>query len=219
MPALALISERAGRPFESVDDLKRRTPLHKDELRVLAEAGALNALTGHRREALWQVERELLPEDDLFAPSETTGTPALSPLSPMTLQERVRSDFRTTATTTGTHPMALLRPRLQGVWSARDLKQAPHGLCVQIAGAVICRQRPGTARGVLFMSLEDETGIANAIVSPELFEQKRLTIIEEPFIVIEGTVQQHECVIHLRASRLEPLLDAPLETVTSHDFH
>jgi error-prone DNA polymerase len=136
----------------------------------------------------------------------------------MTLAERIRADFRSTGLTAGRHPMALLRPHLPGLWRACDLKRAPNGLRIRTGGAVICRQRPGTARGVLFLSLEDETGIANIIVSAELFERRRLRIIEEPSLVIEGVVQIHEEVLHIRALDVEPLLSADTTFGPSHDF-
>jgi error-prone DNA polymerase len=114
--------------------------------------------------------------------------------------------------------MALLRPQLAGIWSARDLKQAANGARVRLAGAVICRQRPGTAHGTLFLSLEDETGIANIIVTAELFEKRRLCIIEEPSLLIEGRVQVHENVLHLKAIKIDPLLARRMPVAPSHDF-
>jgi error-prone DNA polymerase len=115
--------------------------------------------------------------------------------------------------------MALLRSRLTDVWSAEDLKQARTGTRVVIAGSVICRQRPGTASGIVFVSLEDETGIANAVVMPDLFEANRLVITQEPALRIIGPVQNVSNVIHVKAERIEPLREAALPTQTSHDFH
>src|SRR5207244_9149499 len=112
-----------------------------------------------------------------------------SPLMPMTLPERVQADYETMSLTTGPHPMQLLREQLPNIWRASDLSQAPHGARVQIAGNVICRQRPGTAKGFVFVSLEDETGVSIAIVEPDLFELFRLLITEEDFLLIEGEVQ------------------------------
>ena len=99
-----------------------------------------------------------------------TQTPR-SPLAPMTLPERVKADYETMNLTTGPHPMKLLRKNLPHIWRATDLAQARHGATVRIAGNVICRQRPGTAKGFVFISLEDETGVSNAIVDPDLFER------------------------------------------------
>ena len=114
--------------------------------------------------------------------------------------------------------MALVRPRLPDVWRAGDLASARDGQRIRIAGQVICRQRPGTAKGVCFVSLEDETGISNAIVPPPLFEQVRLTLTAEPFLVIEGVVQSRHRTIHVHARTIERLDCAGLQTGPSHDF-
>src|SRR5205823_12439268 len=140
--------------------------------RALAKIGALNGLADHRRAAQWQVEVSREP-DDLFALSESARG---LPLHPMNAFERVRADYAGTSLTTGPHPMALVREKVPHLWRAADLPQAANGALVSIGGMVICRQRPGTAKGVVFVSVEDETGVANAIVSPELFEQRRLCI-------------------------------------------
>ena len=214
--AQRLLLERAQSPFCSLDDFRQRSRLNKDELRTLAEIGALNCFTGHRRGALWSVERTL-HEGDLFG--NVGEEPAASPLAPMTRPERVQADFAGMHLTTGRHPMALLRPGLAGVWRAADLPQAPHGSRVRVAGNVICRQRPGTAKGFVFVSLEDETGISNSIVTPRLFEAQRLLIGEEPYLIIEGQVQHVDNVIHIKAlkiSRLDPKMNA---ASPSYDFH
>ncbi len=141
-----------------------------------------------------------------------------SPLAPMSLPERVRADFEGLSLTVGTHPMVLARPRLPDVWRASDLVLADDGARVTIAGAVICRQRPGTAKGFVFISLEDETGIANAVVVPKIFERDRLIITQEPALKISGRLQNQAGVIHIRAERIEPLTEANLPTQASHDF-
>ena len=120
--------------------------------------------------------------------------------------------------TTGPHPMKLLRESVPQVWRAADLGQARHGATVQIAGNVICRQRPGTAKGFVFISLEDETGVSNAIVHPDLFEKMRLLITEEAFLLIEGEVQNSEGVVLIKARWLKPLLHDHLVGSASHDF-
>jgi error-prone DNA polymerase len=141
------------------------------------------------------------------------------PLSQMNPIERLRADFTGTHLTIGRHPMALVRPQLQDVWRAADLPKAPHGTWLRIAGNVICRQRPGTAKGFVFISLEDETGISNAIVRPDLFEELRLLITEESFLAIEGELQNVDNVIHVRAQKIERLQHEPLVGSTSYDFH
>jgi error-prone DNA polymerase len=141
------------------------------------------------------------------------------PLARMTLPERVQADYETMSLTTGPHPMKLLRAELPDAWRAADLMQAGHGATVQIAGNVICRQRPGTAKGFVFISLEDETGVSNAIVTPDLFEKLRLLITEEPFLMIEGEVQNSDGVVLVKARQIKPLAHAQLAGSGSHDFH
>jgi error-prone DNA polymerase len=211
----ALLAQRALYPFESASDLKRRTPLNKEELRTLAQIGALNRLADHRRAALWTVEKTERT-DDLFSFVEENQD---SPLLPMDRSERIEADYDGMRLTTGAHPMALLRPKLPDVWRASDLPRAPHGRTIRIAGNVICRQRPGTAKGFVFISLEDETGISNAIVTPALFEERRLTITQESFLLIEGIVQNTDNVIIIRAKKVLALDHGRLEASSSYDFH
>ena len=229
-----LVRQQQDRQFESLEDFKRRVPLTKDELRTLAELGALNCFAEHRRAAMWEVE-ETLP-DDLLTPSRVVAAfvsnaeppkqalaaasaSTTSPLAPMTLSERVRADYETMNLTTGPHPMKLLRESLPNIWRAIDLVHARHGSTIQIAGNVICRQRPGTAKGFVFISLEDETGVSNAIVDPDLFEQFRLVITEEAFLLIEGEVQNSDNVILIKARDIRPLAHEQLVGSESHDFH
>jgi error-prone DNA polymerase len=141
-----------------------------------------------------------------------------SPLAPMTLPERVKADYETMNLTTGPHPMKLLRGSLPNIWRASDLEQARHGATVRIAGNVICRQRPGTAKGFVFISLEDETGVSNAIVDPDLFERFRLAITEEAFLLIEGKVQNSDGVVLIKARAIRPLAHEQLIGSESHDF-
>jgi error-prone DNA polymerase len=220
--AKRLLEERKKTPFTSLIDFKRRVRLNKDELRTLAEIGALNCFAAHRRDALWEVEKPLR-QDDLFeataAAIERRHKELSSPLVPMTYPERIQADFAGMQLTTGAHPMALLRPRLAGILRAADLPKAKHGSTVRIAGNVICRQRPGTAKGFVFVSLEDETGVSNAVVTPPLFEVNRLVITEEPFLIIEGHLQHIEGVIHVKAQRIERLEYNPSVASRSYDFH
>ncbi len=137
----------------------------------------------------------------------------------MTMAERVEADYVGMNLTTGPHPMKLLREQLPSVWRASDLVEAKRGTTVEIAGNVICRQRPGTAKGFVFISLEDETGVSNAIVTPDLFERLRLVITEEPFLVIEGEVQNTDNVVLVKARKIRPLAHAQIGGSASHDFH
>jgi len=216
-PARAMLAARAERPFDSLDDFLRRTSFSAADRRALAAVGALNVFSGHRRAALWEVEAAWSEAESLLHHFSEMQR-AASPLAPMTLSERLRADFRGMELTAGTHPMALLRPQLTNVWRASDLKPVANGNRVTVAGAVICRQRPGTAKGFLFISLEDETGIANIVVAPPLFEGHRLVITQEPALIITGRVQNVSNVIHVRAERIEPLRESDLPAQASHDF-
>jgi error-prone DNA polymerase len=207
------------KPYENVDDLARRVPqLHKDELEKLAAAGALaNLATAHRRDALWKAGRSGRPIGPLL--EEVPENAPEDPLERMTVAERLSADYNGTGLTVGRHPMHFLRAAMNelGVTPAKDLSKVPNGGLVRTAGAVIVRQRPGTAKGLLFLSLEDETGIANVVVMPDLFEQYRLTLVTEPYLLIEGKVQNVDNVIHVlarRVERMEPLTPA----MSSHNF-
>jgi error-prone DNA polymerase len=208
----------AQRPYSSLDDVQTRSGLHKDELRVLAEIGAFNSLATHRRDALWKIERELLPAEDLFT-SVSSHSLEKTPLLPMTTHERLQADYRGTGLTIGPHAMALVRAQLPDIWRAIDLEQVRHGTRLRVAGNVICRQRPGTAKGFVFLSLEDESGIVNVIITPPLFEAERLVLVHEPFLIVEGIAQKNEGVLHIRAERIEPLIAERLVAAASHDFH
>lgn len=138
----------------------------------------------------------------------------------MTPEERLVADFRGTGITVGPHPMSYRRGELDGlrIRRASELASIPNGRRVRTAGCVICRQRPGTASGFVFLSLEDETGISNAIIKPDLFEKHRLMLVSEQFLMIEGVLQNLDGVISVRAERVEPLHVTQAET-SSHDFH
>jgi error-prone DNA polymerase len=138
----------------------------------------------------------------------------------MTAEERLVADFQGTGMTVGPHPMAHHRAEMkrQGIRSAIELAALPDGTYVRVAGAVIARQRPGTAKGFVFLSLEDETGIANAIIAPQLFERAHLTVVRESFLVIEGRLQNQDHTVSVKAERVQSLPITRAETA-SHDFH
>jgi error-prone DNA polymerase len=211
-----LVRQRTLSPFTSLGDLLRRVPLNKAERRVLAKIGALNALSDHRRAALWDVESRF-DESDLFSSEGVLNREA--PLLPMDGLERLQADYDGTRVTTGPHPMTFVRSHLAHVTRASDLAQGKHGQRVSIAGVVICRQRPGTAKGHVFISLEDETGIANAIVRSELFEKLRLTITHEPLLEIHGQLQQLEGVVSVLARDVRALHAPATIEGQSYDFH
>ena len=215
--AAELVRERGLRPFSSLSDLLFRVPINKAERRLLAQIGAFNRLSEHRRAALWGVEA-LFDKDDLFS-DMATDPMNVNPLAPMNPIERLQADYDGTRLTIGPHPMSFVRASITHVTRAIDLPRRSDGQHVVIAGAVICRQRPGTAKGNVFISLEDETGIANAMVRSELFEQLRLTITHEPFLEIHGRLQNQEGVISVLAKEVRGFRAPALLDPQSHDFH
>jgi len=233
--------------FRTLDELGGSTGLRRDELRMLAESGALASLGGDRRSALWQAERAARPAGPLLCDEMSSeaislphkqeygkeiaselisspGTPApqhpsSSALRPMSLLERVEADYHTTGLTIGPHPMALVRHTLsaRGVVRAVDLAHGRPGRRVRVAGAVITRQRPGTAKGFVFLSLEDETGIANAILTPDVFTSHKRTVVDAPYLLIEGVLQNQDGAISVKADRVEALAHQG-PPPQSHDF-
>jgi error-prone DNA polymerase len=211
--------------FHSAEDLAQRVPaLARRDLTRLAQIGALNALDGirHRRDALWQVERAGKLEGPLLCQQSASlreDSEAL-PLEAMTVDERLVADYAGTGLTVGKHPMHYRRPELRRnhILSAEELKTRRDGEYVRTAGCVIARQRPGTAKGFIFISMEDETGIANVIVTPDLYDRDRLVVSRSRFLLVEGPLQNQDNVVHVKATRIAPLSDHALE-VRSHDFH
>ena len=232
-PAVATPAPSGSRPYVSIEDLVARAGLRRDELATLADIGALNALGYDRRSALWQIEKAIRPSGRLFeegfgglmfedrtVSDEAAEVKKESPLRPMSPPERLIADYAGTSLTIGPHPMALRRPELamRGVLRATDLPRGRHGRRVRVAGAVITRQRPGTAKGFVFLTLEDETGISNIIVRPDLFTEYRQTIVAAPYLLIEGILQIQEGVTSVKAEHVINLAgDGP--EPQSHDFH
>ncbi len=223
-----IVAKRAERPLFSIDDLKQRVPqIRLDELRALASIGALNFIPQkegfHRRDALWQVERASRDPGPLIASAlekSKTEPQQESPLRPMTPKERLFADFHGTGLTVGPHPLAQYRSELnhQGVLPASQLKELSNGRPVSVVGAVIARQRPGTAKGFVFLSLEDETGIANVIITPQLFERDHTVVVQHSFLKVRGILQNQDGVVSVKAGLVEPYALATAE-VPSHDFH
>ena len=223
--AESVVASRNDRAFVSIGDLTVRVPqLAKPDLRMLATIGALNTIAtangtqSHRRDALWQVEKygsrvprmlEGLVEQDRSLP-----------LKPMEIEERLVADFHGTGLTVGPHPMAYRREHLRrmGIVSAIELRKLPHNKSAVAAGCVITRQRPGTAKGLIFLTLEDETGHANVIVMPDVYSLDPMVVLHERFVQVKGRVQNQDGVVHLRAERISPLSVSAAAT-QSHDFH
>jgi len=218
------LREEAGRrierlrPFASADDLVRRAGLHHDELTRLAELGALGSLGLERRAALWEIELAARPAGALY--EGIPGPPSPSPLPSMTAEEALVADCEGTGLTLGPHPMVFHRERLERLRVARaiELPGLKDGRAVRVAGAVVVRQRPGTAKGFVFLNLEDETGLVNVVVPPPLFHRYRLVLVQEPFLYVEGTLEHRDDVISVRAGRIQPLR-SELGRLPSHDFH
>jgi error-prone DNA polymerase len=222
--------EPAGR-FTSIEQMVQRTGLRRDELTTLADIGALNAFTNERRSALWQVERAVRPAGEMFAavereedvltrPTEPEGLgPQASPLRPMGADERLQADYAGMGLTIGPHPMAMRRDELalRGVLRAADLPTAKDGRRVRVAGMVITRQRPGTAKGFVFLTLEDETGISNVIIRPDLFDKQRQVVVRQPFLLVDGVLQHQDGVLSVRAERVEGFSGGA--AVDAHDFY
>jgi error-prone DNA polymerase len=227
------------RRFTTIAELARRIGLRRDEITMLAEIGALNSFGMDRRSALWQVERVVRPAGELFEDLEDAdaewppnagggadppGAAATrsSPLFTMTESERLIADYAGTRLTIGPHPMTFRRHELsmRGILPAIELPRMRTGRRVRTAGMVITRQRPGTAKGFVFLTLEDETGVANIIVRPDFYNQEKTTLIEAPFLIVEGIVQTEDGVTAVRAEKVFRLAGLSTdEAIESHDFH
>jgi error-prone DNA polymerase len=217
---LAVGAERRRAPFASAADLSARVALRRDELDTLAELGALTSIDPRartRRSALWQVSALERDRSSLFAGAEPPG-PA-SPLSEMSPFQETLADYQRSGITLGPHVMAHLRAALRqrGCLTAAELRQVPDGRWVRTAGFVIVRQRPGSAKGFCFLTLEDETGTSNAVLTPQQFRRFRVPLHTASILELEGPLQNVEDVVHVRVRRLEPL--APRQGLPdSHDY-
>ncbi len=199
--AQRIVTVRTAGPFGSVDDLADRAGLNRRSLNLLARAGALRTISGHRRQARWGalgVER---------LPGMLAGTSAAEDaidLAAPTEAQNIVADYCSLGLTLGRHPLELLRGRLErlGVWRATDLVSGQSGRKVLVAGLVTHRQRPETASGVLFVSMEDETGVTNLIVWPKVLDQQRVPVLSACLMVVEGRLQIEEGVVHVIAHRV-----------------
>jgi error-prone DNA polymerase len=217
--ALAIVSRR---PFKDIDDLRYRVPeISKDEMTALADLGALNTLGGnrHRRDALWQSALALRPVGELLKEAGLAETP--SPLAAMNPVERLQADFANSGLSIGSHPMRFYRERLNTmqVIPAGQVKHMPDGRFIRVAGAVICRQQPGTAKGFVFLSIEDETGIANAILKPDVFDRLRVTVLNNSYLIVDGILQNTRGVASVKVTDVRPCILPTTAVAASHDFH
>jgi error-prone DNA polymerase len=203
----------AGRPYTALHELG----LGKRDLRCLADAGALESLAGHRRRAHWAAAGAARRP-----PLDTPAPEAVPALERASEGEEIVADYASLGLTLGRHPLALLRERLEAmrILDARRLQDIPHGSAVQVAGLVTCRQRPDTASGVVFVTLEDETGCMNIVVWRHLVETQRRELLGARLMAVHGVVERDGAVVHVVARRLtdySPLL-GPL-SAASRDFH
>jgi error-prone DNA polymerase len=210
--------------FTSIEDVARSVGLRRDEMATLADVGALDAFSdGDRRSALWQVERAVRPSGELLEGARGQGgegaeaTP--SPLRPMDAEESLHADYAGMGLTLGPHPMALRRDQLTrlGVLPASELPNRRGGHRVRVAGMVITRQRPGTAKGFVFLTLEDETGVSNIIVRPDLYDREKTAVVRYPFLMVDGVLQHQDGVISVKAEHVEGIEGGA--SVDAHNFY
>jgi error-prone DNA polymerase len=207
----------AARPLGSVAEAAQAGRLGRDEVETLAHAGAFAAFALTRREALWQASA--VERDPASLLARVRSAPRGAPLADMTAIEETAADYATTGLTTGPHVMAHLRPALaaDGVVAARDLRRLQDGTPVRVAGHVIVRQRPGTAKGMCFLTLEDETGTANAFLTPPLYERFRVLLNTSPLVAVAGRLERRDDVTHVRVREVWRLAAAP-ELPDGHDY-
>ena len=214
-----LVAARREQPFHDVADLARRAKLNRHDLEALAAASALANLSGHRRNALWDVAGiERMPPVLDEAPIDE-ASPALAPPGE---GDDIVADYASLGLTLGRHPVALLRERLQRqrMFTAAELKALPHGRIARVTGLVTGRQRPGTASGVTFVTLEDETGMINVIVWRDLAERQRKELLRSSLLTVYGTLEREGEVVHLIAGRLRDQTSLLGNLITrSRDFH
>jgi error-prone DNA polymerase len=203
---------RGKEVFRDVRDLWRRSGVGRATLERLAAADAFRSLKLDRRQALWEVRG--LPKDlplSLFdhARASDTGAEPEAPLPVMPLSEHVVNDYRTLRLSLKAHPMTFLRDRIsrRGILACAELKRTRDGVHVKIAGVVLVRQRPASAAGVVFMTIEDETGVANSVIWPKVLERERKVVMGARLVVVHGRIQRHEDIIHVVAERLEDRSD------------
>jgi error-prone DNA polymerase len=215
--AARILAARGAGPFVSIEDVWRRSGVPPAELEKLAEADAFACLGVDRRQALWQVRGLGAAPLPLF-PAEEGEEPGVA-LKPLTEGREVVEDYRALQLSLRAHPVAFLRPELdrRGVTRCGDLGQAKDGKAIEVAGIVLIRQRPGSAKGVLFITIEDETGVANAILWPDRFEAQRRIVLSAAMISIRGVLQREGEVIHVITGRMEDLTPL-LHTVGRRDF-
>ncbi len=211
--AAARVMAARDEPYRDLDDLQRRANLGAAHVRRLAEADAMRSMFIDRRQALWDAKGlHDAPDLPLFQDGPDEGKEVPVPLPVMPVCEQVVADYQTLRLSLKAHPMSFLRSSMaqQGFQTTADLKNSRNGQKIKLAGLVLIRQKPGTAKGVCFITLEDECGVANAVVWPKLMETYRRVVMQSRVLVIEGYVQRDVDVIHVVARHLEDRSDVLL---------
>ncbi|HEY0314333.1 MAG TPA: error-prone DNA polymerase [Allosphingosinicella sp.] len=217
--AAQIVAARGERPFASIEDMWRRSGVPLAALEKLADADAFAGFGLDRRQAIWRVRGLGEAPLPLFAAADAREREPEVVLRPMTEGREVVEDYRSVQLSLKAHPVAFLRPELdrRGVTRCGDLRHVKDGRNVEVAGVVLIRQRPGSAKGVLFLTIEDETGVANAILWPDRFEAQRRIVMSSAMIGIKGVVQKEGEVIHVVTARMEDMTPL-LHSVGAMDF-
>jgi error-prone DNA polymerase len=210
---------RVNGPYRSVWELMNRTRLPQTAVENLASVGAFESLTANRRQPMWEAGLVIQPRDGQMALSLPTEQD-MAPLADMTAWERMAAEYENLGLSPAHHPLAFVRRGLhEGIVSSRHLDRLPDGAMVEIAGLVVCRQHPMTAKGFVFLLLEDEFGLANVIVRPQLYEGSRSLIRTEPFLLVRGKLQKREGTVNVVAERFSPLrIKASIVAPAAHNF-
>ena len=215
--AKKIVACRGKRHFADIRDLVQRANLDTKVINALTDADAFKSLAGDRIASRWMASGSRIVDLPL-APSADEHSPAL--LTPLTLGQEVIADFRSTGLTLRAHPLKLLRGLLKGTYRAEDLKTVTSGRHIRVAGLVTCRQRPGTASGVTFVTLEDETGNTNVIVWRDLAEKERRALVASRLMIVHGKLEHQGPITHLVALHMEDASHLLADLmVVSHDFH
>ena len=216
---LRIIKKRQETPFQNLEDFVKKCQLGKSDLVTLSEIGAFNCFNMKRREALWQIEKLSRPTGPLFRSISFMPEDSY-PLDDMDAFERLQADYHGTHLTTGPHPLELIRKSIseKGAIPVTQLSSLENFQRVRVAGCIIARQRPSTAKGFVFLSLEDETGISNIVINPRVFKKNKDTLINHPFLLIEGILQKDNNIVSILADCFW-VVKIEESNVFSHDFH
>jgi error-prone DNA polymerase len=213
-----------GGEYRSLFDFLERTSLKREGIENLIACGAFDRFGLERRELLWQLGLVYRPEGRNARGQRQLALPLpteqdMVSLTLMTDWERMRTDYLILGMSPSYHPMSFLRPRLhEGIIGTRMVESIKDGDRVEVAGLVVCRQQPGTAKGFVFMVLEDEFGLVNVIVKPDLYEKQRSVVRSEPFVIASGEIQRRDGVLNLMAESFRPMAVGEGISPPAHNF-